>query len=202
MAQWGNTDTAADVPLWVSARNKKAQNTANRTAAFGNTTADVFGVFVVNTTEAQANPGIAHAGIVGRKVGSGGRAGRVQTEVLVAGGSYGVSDAADDATIPDALVKIAAGSPADQTRAAGAATTFVVDRTIKPSAAVVTYQWQLDSGGGYANITDGGVYSGATTQTLAISSVTGLDGMKYRCIITPTAGVAKTSRGATLTVTA
>jgi hypothetical protein len=200
MAQWGNTDTAADVPLWISSLNKKKETSANRTAAFGNTTANVTGVFVVDQTEAQANPGIAHAGIIARRVGSGGRAGRVQTEVLIAGSTYGTSDASDDTQIPDALIKITAGSPADQAKTTGQATTFVVDFTKKPAAAAATLQWQLDSGGGFANLSNAGVYSGVTTATLAISSVTGLNGMKYRCIITPTAGVAKTSRGATLSV--
>jgi len=59
------------------------------------------------------NMGIAHAGWNLRTVGSGGRAGRVQYETLVAMGSLGaqtaaygtpanVSDAADDAVLPDA----------------------------------------------------------------------------------------------------
>lgn len=45
--------------------------------------------------------GVAHAGWVVRTVGSGGRAGRVQYETLVAGGSM-ASDASDDTILPDA----------------------------------------------------------------------------------------------------
>jgi hypothetical protein len=200
MGQWGKTDTAVDMPLWISNYNKKKANAANRLAAFGNTTANVHGVFVVDTTEAQANPGLPGPGILRRRVGSGGRAGRVETELLVAASTYGPVDATDDATIPDASVKITAGSPADQSIATGAATTFVLAVTKRPTNATVTYQWQLDSGSGFNNLTNAGVYSGVTTATLAISSVTGLNGMKYRCIATPATGVAKTSRGATLTV--
>lgn len=48
-----------------------------------------------------ANKGVGHAGWVLRTVGSGGRAGRVQYETLVAMGSIG-SDAADDTILPDA----------------------------------------------------------------------------------------------------
>lgn len=44
--------------------------------------------------------GVAHAGWVLRREGTGGRAGRVQTEVLVAGGIK--TDAADDTYFPDA----------------------------------------------------------------------------------------------------
>lgn len=47
------------------------------------------------------NKGITHAGWVVRKVGTGGRAGRVQHETLVAMGSM-TGDATDDTQIPDA----------------------------------------------------------------------------------------------------
>lgn len=45
------------------------------------------------------------------------------------------------------------------------------------------YQWQENDGSGYVNISDGGIYFGATTDTLKISDVTGLDGYSYRCIV-------------------
>jgi len=48
-----------------------------------------------------ASGGAAHAGWVRRTVGTGGRAGRVFTETLVAMGSMG-SDASDDTVLPDA----------------------------------------------------------------------------------------------------
>jgi len=47
------------------------------------------------------NKGVAHAGWVVRTEGSGGRAGRVQYETLVAMGSIG-TDASDDTVLPDA----------------------------------------------------------------------------------------------------
>lgn len=46
-----------------------------------------------------ANKGVAHTGFVLRTVGSGGRAGRVHNEVLVAGGIG--TDASDDTILPD-----------------------------------------------------------------------------------------------------
>ena len=46
------------------------------------------------------NKGVAHAGWVVRKVGTGGRAGRVQYETLVAMGSM-TGDASDDSILPD-----------------------------------------------------------------------------------------------------
>ncbi|MEO1652749.1 MAG: hypothetical protein AAFU64_04315, partial [Bacteroidota bacterium] len=51
----------------------------------------------------------------------------------------------------------------------------------------VTFQWQLDDGGGggFVNIGDGGFYSGTTTNTLMLNSVnTSLDFARYRCVIT------------------
>jgi hypothetical protein len=202
MPLFKKTDTANAVPLVTALLNKLKPTAANRTAMFGNTTPGVTGVFVVDKAEAQANPHIAHAGIITRRVGTGGRAGRVQTEVLVAASSFGGTDAADDAAVADGFVKFVGGSPADQSKATGSATSFsVADLQIKPAGTAVTYQWQLSTAGGaFGNIVNGGVYSGATSNTLAISAVTGLNGNKYRCVATPANGLAKTSRGALLTV--
>ena len=55
----------------------------------------------VGTVSGGKNTGIAHAGWNVRKVGTGGRAGRVQYETLVAMGSM-TSDASDDTVLPDA----------------------------------------------------------------------------------------------------
>lgn len=64
-----------------------------------------------------------------------------------------------------------------------------------------TYQWQVNSGSGYTNILNGGIYSGATTSTLSLSGVTtSLSGYTYRCVATGAASPAATSNGATLTV--
>lgn len=58
-------------------------------------------VYGVDEAEIAAGGGaVAHTGWVRRVAGSGGRSGRVQTEVLVAGGITG--DAADDSEFPDA----------------------------------------------------------------------------------------------------
>jgi hypothetical protein len=48
-----------------------------------------------------------------------------------------------------------------------------------------TYQWQVNTGAGFTNITNGGVYSGATAGTLALNAApTSMYGYKYRCVIT------------------
>lgn len=104
MAQWGNTDDAANSVIWA---NTTLNVTANQAELFGNTTANAIvtnvevGVFGVSTDEMNsANASseasaVAHAGWVLRTEGTGGRAGRVQYETLVAMSSI-TGDAADD----------------------------------------------------------------------------------------------------------
>lgn len=47
-----------------------------------------------------------------------------------------------------------------------------------------SYQWQVDTGSGYADIANGGVYGGATTATLTlINPPTSYVGYKYRCVV-------------------
>lgn len=112
MAQWGNTDDAANSVIWAVSQLNLTANTTNRDNLFGNTTADAFitnstiGQFGVDATESQvaresgaARP--AHSGWVLRTEGSGGRAGRVSYEVLVAGGS--ITGDAEDVVFPDTV---------------------------------------------------------------------------------------------------
>lgn len=68
----------------------------------------------------------------------------------------------------------------------------------------LVYQWQesTDGGGTWPNITNGGVYSGATTQHLVITAATaGMTTYQYRCRVTNAYGAA-TSAAAVLTVNA
>ncbi len=65
-----------------------------------------------------------------------------------------------------------------------------------------SYQWQVstDGGGSYNDVINGGVYSGATTATLSLTSVTAvLNGNRYRVNLTSSCGNA-TSNPALLTV--
>ena len=116
MALWSNTDANTSAPKFVTSYLKVSQSSANVNLAYGNTTTSAFitganvGIFAVDTSE-MANTSAtnkashpAHSGWVLRKAGTGGRAGRVQTEVLVAMGSItgdGSASANDDVIFQD-----------------------------------------------------------------------------------------------------
>ncbi len=76
--------------------------------------------------------------------------------------------------------------PANATICAGATTSFI----IAAAGTAPAYQWQesINNGGSWTTITNGGVYSGATTNTLTLTGVTaGMNTYQYRCIVTGTA---------------
>lgn len=66
----------------------------------------------------------------------------------------------------------------------------------------ISYQWQEDTGSGFANITNGGIYSGATTATLTLTGVPlAKNGASYRVLMTHPDNVCiAEQRTATLTV--
>lgn len=113
-AHFGNTSSGSRAGIDVAMFGNTTQNAFRSGVAVG-----VFGVGANNggaaAVEMSVNgaKAIPHAGWVLRTEGSGGRAGRVQYETLVAMGSLGaqtasfgtaalVADAADDAVLPDA----------------------------------------------------------------------------------------------------
>jgi hypothetical protein len=67
----------------------------------------------------------------------------------------------------------------------------------------LTYQWQEDTGSGGVNITNAGIYSGATSATLNISATTlAMNGYKYQCVVYANPCTPVASAQVTLTVTA
>ena len=90
---------------------------------------------------------------------------------------------------------VVTGNPPNRTICLGGSTTFPATVTNATS-----YQWQENSGSGFVNITNGGVYSNATTATLTITGATaGMSGYTYNLVATGAGGSA-TSNAATLTV--
>lgn len=64
------------------------------------------------------------------------------------------------------------------------------------------YQWQVNTGSGFTDITNGAPYSGATTNTLTITgATTGMNGYLYRCVAyNPTISCFTNSNSGTLNV--
>ena len=76
------------------------------------------------------------------------------------------------------------------------------DFTVAATGGSLSYQWQSSRNGTtYTNLTNTGVYSGTTTDSLGISSVTGLNGRDFRCIVSGSCTPAATSHSVILTVT-
>jgi len=89
MSSHTNKDEAAGAPLWATAAIRKEWSTANRTDLFNDANASGFitgitmGLFNYKDSEVAANK-VAHAGWNLKTTGSGGRAGRVSHECLIA----------------------------------------------------------------------------------------------------------------------
>lgn len=103
-------------------------------------------------------------------------------------------------TLPDRARAAAPPSitaqPTASTICAGANTIFSVG-----ASNATGFQWQVDQGAGFANISNSGQYAGATTSTLTITAATaGLNGYLYRAIVTGSASPDATSDPAALTV--
>jgi len=78
------------------------------------------------------------------------------------------------------ILPVIAMQPHDTTICTGGNASF----SVAALGTNITYQWQVDDGNGFANVTDGGIYSGATTPTLSITgATTAVDSYRYRCIV-------------------
>lgn len=181
MAQWNKNDNAANSPFWSAALSMKRETAANQTHEFSNT---VFGVapgeMTAKRAASEGRP--AHSGWVRKVEGTGGRAGRIQYETLVAMKAM-VGDASDDTTFKDFLLAIVS-QPSSSNAMRGNAVSFSVSANSRPSGATLVYTWQVDGGTGvWADVANGGVYSNATTTTLGIANNALLSGNVYRVIV-------------------
>ena len=86
--------------------------------------------------------------------------------------------------------------PIASTICAGSNTTFTA-----AASNATGYQWQVDSGSGFTNISNTAPYSGATTATLTITGATaGLNGNVYRVVVTGLCTPVATSNSVALIV--
>ena len=92
--------------------------------------------------------------------------------------------------------------PQNQTGCGSGTISFSV--TASGASGTPTYQWQENQGSGWANISNGGIYSGATSATLQLTGVTtGMNTWQYQVIVTGICTVnTLTSNAASLTVNA
>ena len=90
-------------------------------------------------------------------------------------------------------------NPSNQTVGAGAG---IASFTVAASGAGISYQWKENTGSGFNNISNGGIYGGATSSTLTITNPgAGLNGYTYECVVSGTCSPSVTSTTATLTIT-
>jgi hypothetical protein len=212
MAQWTKSDAAGGSPIWAPAQVQKAETRANANTLYGNTTADAYnsgatvGVFGADASEVSAaraghiaRP--AHAGWQLTKTGSGGRAGRVQHETLVALKTMS-SDGSDDAVLPDLAILIGTQpSSASGNSTANDVKTFSVVATTVPAGGSLSYIWQKWGGSAFANLSNAGAYSNTTTATLSVKANTASNGEIYRARISATGATAVFSSNAVITIT-
>lgn len=210
MSQWGKSDASSNSVLWGPTSVKLAPTTSNRDDLYGNTTSGAFvsgakvGMFGVDSKEVtsereSAQPRPAHAGWVLRTEGTGGRAGRVQQEVLVAMGS--MTGDAEDAVYQDYTVRIRTQPTARSANSsADANATFTVAAVTVPTGGTLSYQWQGNSSGSFANLTNGAGISGATTTSLTLESNT-VTAQHVRVVVGVTGGNSVTSSAVAYTVT-
>lgn len=146
---------------------------------------------------------------------------RHKSEVLVAmsknfasnanGNLFGTGagqDAADDTVAADYLIYFTdmPDNVTDYLANLGSAA-FTVAADSEPTGATITYQWQraantVDAASGlFVNLSNAGVITGATSATLDISNVSGLNGNVFRCVISGDGGAdSNTSDQATITI--
>jgi len=104
-------------------------------------------------------------------------------------------------TLPAALyvatLPAIASSPASTTICDNQVAHFVVSAT----GTALTYQWQVNNGSGYSNISNGTMYANATTNSLTVRNTNpGMNGYTYRCVVSGFCTPSVTSSAATLNV--
>ena len=123
------------------------------------------------------------------------RGGNASMSLNVRADGYSVRCLKDASTQPPSIYT----HPSDQTTNDGGNASFGVIAT----GGSLTYQWQESTDGGttWNNLSNGGVYSNVTTNTMNITSATlSMDSTQYRCVLSASGLPVDTSNAATLTV--
>jgi hypothetical protein len=219
MPLWGNTDTTGNSAIYAPAQVHRAPTAAERDKLYGNTTANGYGTsetvgqFGVSIDEQRAKradrlPKPPHAGWVLKQTGSGGRAGRVKYETLVAMGSIAPGGTGDeDVSFPDYSIQVTV-NPLSQTVNATSTTanvaTVTTDAVTVPSGGAYAVQWQAnDSASTFADVSAGAIYHTVTAKSCAIyANQAGFaTGTRVRAKFTLAGATTKYSAEATITKT-
>ena len=209
MSSWGNYENAANVPLWAASTVNLAPTLANTTSLLNNTTANTFvtgqtiGIFGVDSNESVTNHA-TQTGWVKRIIGSGGRAGRITQEVLVALSNV-LSDS-EDATYKDTLITITT-QPVNGSAVSGTGNTITYSVVASGTgSAPLNYYWQFNNGSVWANTATSATLfpSGNTSATLTANAATTTSNTyKVRVIVNATGATgaaAVTSANATISI--
>jgi len=116
------------------------------------------------------------------------------------GRAYNESFAGTTVAGPDDQVVIVNITPSNADICLGQNAVF---NTTNNGTGSLLYQWQLDSGSGWSDLTEAAPYSGTNTAVLTISSPPLIfNGYQYRCRVTPACGSPAFSPAGTLLITA
>ena len=191
--------TNYNIKVWVDWNNDGDFLDAGEEMLSGNDSKNLIGTFVIPATASVGN----HRMRVGITQGQGNG---VKNEAAVPCFN-GDKGAFEDYTINvtaatcTTAIPTVTTSPSSVTIANNANTSFTATFTNTPTS----YLWEVSSDGGnnYTPITNGGVYSTSTTQTLNLTAANyGMNGFKYRVSASNACGTSSLSAIATLTVTA
>ena len=208
MALWGMTDNAANSDIAALTQVSRGITSANQSTLFENVTAGaigphnnanlIIGQFGVSPGEMAALPAGHgfHAGWVLRKEGTGGRAGRVTYETLVATSSIS-TDGTDNTWFPEYLLSVST-QPTSNTSNVKSLLTFTVAATSTPSGAPLSYQWQVNTGSSWANVANvNGTYVNNTSPTFSANNLLA-NGNVFRAIVSTANANSVTSTSATI----
>jgi len=115
----------------------------------------------------------------------------------VAGGTCTPAVISNTATLTIHTSPVITANPANKTICEGLVHNF----TVAATGTALTYQWQVNNGGGWTNLFNTGIYSGATTSSLALTNIPpSVNNYQYRCIVSGACAPSATSTAATLVV--
>jgi len=209
MSSWGNSNTNMSMPKWATTNDginlRPTQDNAN--LLFANTTANAFvtgetiGVFGVDQFQADASGGQVHTGWVMQTTGQGGRAGRVQNEVLVATSS--MSGGVASAQFPNTVISITSQPVANSAvHGSGNTVTFQVAASSSNPNVTLGYDWFFNPGTGFVDAASNGTFTGATSNTLVANATTTIaNTWSVKCVVTCASAFAANVNSASALVT-